>query len=75
MQQIAGRSMLYAFRLTRRTTGIKQKQRVLSIKGLVSYIDPENEKSQKLAERLGATRDDEAPRQAPEDLFYRHLTL
>ncbi|MEJ5218078.1 GNAT family N-acetyltransferase [Cognatishimia sp. D5M38] len=48
---------------------------VLSIKGLVSYIDPENEKSQKLAERLGATRDDDAPRQAPEDLVYRHLTL
>ena len=41
--------------------------------GLVSYIDPANDRSIRLAERLGAVRDDAAPR--PEDdpcLVYRH---
>lgn len=45
---------------------------VLSLRELVSYIDPDNIRSQKLAERLGAVRDDTAPRQNPEDLVYRH---
>lgn len=39
---------------------------------LVSYIDPANARSIRLAERLGAVRDDQAPKQDPEDLVYRH---
>ncbi|MDV7142517.1 GNAT family N-acetyltransferase [Tropicimonas sp. TH_r6] len=39
---------------------------------LVSYVDPPNARSIALAERLGATRDDEAPRPDPGDLVYRH---
>ena len=39
---------------------------------LVSYIDPANERSVALAERLGAQRDDAAKRTHPEDLVYRH---
>lgn len=38
----------------------------------VSYIDPENARSIGLAERLGARRDDAAPRRDPTDLVYRH---
>lgn len=40
---------------------------------LVSYIDPENLRSRRLAERLGATLDGEAPRPNPTDLVYRHF--
>ena len=39
---------------------------------LVSYIAPANAASIRLAERLGAERDDEARRPDPEDLVYRH---
>lgn len=42
------------------------------VRGLVSYIDPGNARSVAVAERLGATRDDVAPRQDPDDLVYRH---
>jgi len=38
----------------------------------VSYIDPGNARSIRLAERLGAVRDDAAERPSPEDLVYRH---
>ena len=38
----------------------------------VSYIDPANLRSIRLAERLGAVRDDAAPRPDPGDLVYRH---
>lgn len=38
----------------------------------VSYIDPDNARSIALAERLGAFRDDDAPRPDPSDLVYRH---
>ena len=38
----------------------------------VSYIDPQNARSIALAERLGAARDDKAPRPEPDDLVYRH---
>jgi RimJ/RimL family protein N-acetyltransferase len=38
----------------------------------VSYIDPANARSIALAERLGARRDDTAPRLDPADLVYRH---
>ncbi|MCX2724274.1 GNAT family N-acetyltransferase [Roseibium salinum] len=39
---------------------------------LVSYVDPDNLRSRKLAERLGATLDAAAPRNDPRDLVYRH---
>jgi len=39
---------------------------------LVSYIDPENQRSIALAERLEALRDDQAEPQDPGDLVYRH---
>lgn len=39
---------------------------------LVSYIAPENARSIKLAERLGAKRDTTAARPDPDDLVYRH---
>ncbi len=39
---------------------------------LVSYINPENLRSQKLAERLGARLDGAAEKQDPGDLVYRH---
>jgi len=38
----------------------------------VSYIDPANSRSIALAEKLGARRDDAAPRKNPGDLVYRH---
>jgi RimJ/RimL family protein N-acetyltransferase len=46
--------------------------RALGCRSLVSYIDPENLASIKVAERLGATPDPEALRQDPGDLVYRH---
>lgn len=46
---------------------------IKQVKTLVSYIDPENERSRKLAERLGATLDPDAPKQDPTDLVYRHF--
>ncbi len=39
---------------------------------LVSYIDPRNARSIRLAERLGAWPDAEAARPDPDDLVYRH---
>ena len=39
---------------------------------LVSYISAENARSIALAERLGARRDDDAPRHDKTDLVYRH---
>ena len=41
---------------------------------LVSYIDPENQTSIRVAERLGATVDQNAAKQDPGDLVYRHLS-
>lgn len=40
---------------------------------LVSYIGPENTRSIRLAERLGATLDAQARPQDPGDLVYRHV--
>ncbi|MBQ2262073.1 MAG: GNAT family N-acetyltransferase [Loktanella sp.] len=40
---------------------------------LVSYVDPQNERSCRLAERLGAALDRNAPRPDPTDLVYRHF--
>lgn len=39
---------------------------------LVSYIDPENRTSIRLAERLGAVADPDAERRQPRDLVFRH---
>jgi RimJ/RimL family protein N-acetyltransferase len=38
----------------------------------VSYIDPGNARSIRLAERLGARLDRSAAKSDPEDLVYRH---
>ena len=46
---------------------------VKRLKTLVSYVDPQNERSCRLARRLGAVLDEEAPRQDPRDLVYRHF--
>ncbi len=40
--------------------------------GAVSYIDPKNLDSIRLAERLGATKDKEAPSIDGNDVVYRH---
>ncbi len=42
---------------------------------LVSYIGPDNSRSIRLAERLGATLDMQARPQDPGDLVYRHVPL
>jgi len=45
------------------------------IASLVSYIDPGNARSIRLAERLGATRDDAAPKPEGEVcVTYRHAS-
>lgn len=46
--------------------------RVRGLKTLVSYIAPENTRSLKLAERLGAVLDPDAPRKDDTILVYRH---
>ncbi|TWI35271.1 GNAT family N-acetyltransferase [Paracoccus sulfuroxidans] len=40
---------------------------------LVSYVDPQNDRSCRLAERLGAVLDKTARGQDPTDLVYRHF--
>lgn len=40
---------------------------------LVSYVDPDNARSCRLAERLGAVLDAQAQRPDPTDLVYRHF--
>jgi len=40
---------------------------------LVSYVDPENSRSRRLAERLGAVQDESAERQDETDVVYRHF--
>lgn len=45
----------------------------LGLGTLVSYIDPGNIRSRKLAERLGAVLDPHAERPDPGDLVYRHF--
>lgn len=44
----------------------------LGLTTLVSYIDPRNQRSIAVAERLGARLDVSAARQDPDDLVYRH---
>ncbi|ETX29423.1 GNAT family N-acetyltransferase [Roseivivax isoporae] len=45
---------------------------VRHLETLVSYVDPDNTRSARLAERLGATLDAAARRPDPSDLVYRH---
>lgn len=45
----------------------------LKLPSLVSYIGPENLRSQAVARRLGARLDENAPCQDPGDLVFRHL--
>jgi RimJ/RimL family protein N-acetyltransferase len=47
--------------------------KVPTIKSLVSYIDQDNLRSRRLAERLGARLDETAPGQDPGDLVFRHF--
>ena len=61
----------YAFEAAGALRDWAQHERQLET--LVSYIDPQNTRSRKLAERLGATLDDEAPRTDKTDLVYRHF--
>jgi RimJ/RimL family protein N-acetyltransferase len=44
----------------------------LGLTTLVSYIDPDNFPSRRVAEHLGATLDPNAARPDPTDLVYRH---
>lgn len=44
----------------------------LGLDTLVSYADPANTASHAVARRLGAVEDKTAPRQAPEDMVFRH---
>lgn len=44
----------------------------LPLDSLVSYADPANSASHAVARRLGAVEDATAPRQAPEDIVFRH---
>jgi len=44
----------------------------LGLTTLVSYMDAENTRSRRLAERLGAVLDPDAPRTEPETLVFRH---
>ena len=44
----------------------------LGLSGLVSYIDRDNRKSQRVAERLGATTDGTAPAHDPDCDIWRH---
>jgi RimJ/RimL family protein N-acetyltransferase len=44
----------------------------LGLATLVSYVDSHNTASIAVAERLGARRDDQALRQDPEDMVFRH---
>ncbi len=46
--------------------------KVCGLETLVSYIDPENTRSRRLAERLGAALDPSAPGQDPTDLVFRY---
>lgn len=48
--------------------------KVRNYETLVSYVDPANYRSRRLAGRLGAELDLTAPRQDPTDLVYRHPT-
>ncbi|WP_282610097.1 GNAT family N-acetyltransferase [Pelagibius sp. Alg239-R121] len=46
--------------------------KVRRLETLVSYVDPDNMRSRRLAERLGAALDTAAVRQDPTDMVFRH---
>ena len=64
-----GQSIAYEAALAMR----EWAQKTRKLETLVSYIDPENIRSAKLAERLGAKRDATAKRPDSTDLVYRHF--
>ena len=66
-----GQSIAYEAALAMREWGYKTR----NLETLVSYIDPENRRSAKLAERLGASLDTTAKRTDPTDLVYRHFGI
>ncbi|GAA0780264.1 N-acetyltransferase [Roseibium denhamense] len=59
-----------AFEAARRMATWARDERQLP--SLVSYVDQDNIRSRKLAERLGGVLDPRAARPEPEDLVYRH---
>jgi len=61
----------YAFEAAEALRNWARDVRCLST--LVSYIDPGNHRSARLAERLGARVDPDAPRSDPNDIVYRHF--
>ncbi|TYC67409.1 GNAT family N-acetyltransferase [Stappia sp. BW2] len=63
--------MGYAFEAARVFRDWAQQERHLP--SLVSYMDADNSRSARLAERLGAILDADAPRPEPDDVVYRHF--
>ncbi|MFC3168065.1 GNAT family N-acetyltransferase [Paracoccus fontiphilus] len=61
----------YAYEAASALRDWARRERRLST--LVSYVSPENKRSRSLAERLGAVLDDQAERQDPTDLVFRHV--
>ena len=51
---------------------LKWAHETFNFPGLVSFIHPENHRSRRLAERLGAKLDPQASAALPSDLVYRH---
>lgn len=64
-----GRGYAFEAAVALRDWGLK----VLGLKALVSYVHRDNEKSRRLAERLGAVPDETAERHDPMDVVYRHV--
>jgi RimJ/RimL family protein N-acetyltransferase len=69
--QAEGKGYAYEAAMALRNWAFK----VRGLKTLVSYMDPGNMRSRRLAERLGAQVDAEAPREDPTDLVFRHPNL
>lgn len=67
-QHAEGRGFAFEAAKALRDWGFKERR----LETLVSYIDPGNLRSQRLAERLGAKLDEGAVRQDPTDLVFRH---
>ncbi|OJX99642.1 MAG: GNAT family N-acetyltransferase [Rhizobiales bacterium 62-17] len=63
----------YAFEAARALRDWACEERRLNT--LVSYVDPQNERSRRLAERLGGTLDEQAPRLDAIDLVYRYFKI
>ncbi len=72
MTTVAGEGKGYAFEAAAAVRDWGFGDRGLNT--LVSYIDHENARSIALAERLGAVRDDAAPKPPDRPLVYRHPT-